>query len=82
LRIESDFGKYLNLSNLHFAYGHDVIVAAILDCYLRPDLSLAKDPSYKNYGRDITFRLKKDSRGWRIFVSTDIQLPLGKKMAL
>ena len=69
------FGKYLTLLNIHFAYGHDVITAAIRDCSFRRQLALVKDPSYQNHGHAITFRLKKDRKGWRIFVSTDFQLP-------
>ena len=73
--LAAQFGKYIHLSNITFAYGHDVVTAAIRDCELRQRLSSIKDPSYKNHGRAITVRLKKDAKGWRIFVSTDIQLP-------
>ena len=73
--LSSQFGKYLHIPNIHFAYGHDVILAAIRDCYLRQQLFSLNDPSYKNHGRAITFRLKKDPKGWRLFASTDMQLP-------
>ena len=33
--LATQFGKYLQIPNIRFAYGHDVIVAAIRDCYLR-----------------------------------------------
>ena len=73
--LTPQFGKYLYLSNIQFAYGHDVVVAAIRDCELRQKLASVRDPSYKNHGQAITVRFKKDSKGWRIFVSTSIQLP-------
>ncbi len=73
--LSSQFGKYLHISNIHFAYGHDVIIAAIRNCYLRQQLFSLNDPAYKNHGRAITFRFKKDSKGWRLFASTGMQLP-------
>ena len=73
--ISPQFGKYLHIPNIHFAYGHDVIIAAIRDCYLRQQLFSLNDLGYKNHGRAITFRFKKDSKGWRLFASTDMQFP-------
>jgi len=69
------FGKYQYISNVQFAYGHDAIVAAIRDCQLRQQLSLLNDPAYKNHGQAVTFRFKKDSKSWRIFVTIDTKLP-------
>lgn len=73
--LADQFGKYQYIPNIRFAYGHDAIVAAIRDCYLRRQLFLLNDPAYKNHGQAITYRFKKDSKGWRIFASADIQLP-------
>ena len=73
--LSSQFGKYQSIPNLRFAYGHDAILAAIRDCQLRQQLFLLKDPTHKNHGQPITFRFKKDSKSWRIFVTTDTQLP-------
>ena len=70
------FGKYLQIPNIRFAYGHEVIVAAIHDCYFRQQLFLLNDPAYKNHGQAITFRFKKDDKGWRVFATTDMHLPL------
>ena len=55
------YGKYLQIPNVRFAYGHDVIAAAIRDCCLRQQLFLLKDPIYKNHGQAITYRFKKDA---------------------
>jgi hypothetical protein len=68
------FGKYLRIPQIRFTYGHDEIVAAIRDCSLRQQLHRLNDPSYKNHGRAISYRFKVDAKGWRVFVSTDIQL--------
>lgn len=74
-RLISQFGKYQLIPNIRFVYGHEAIQAAILDCQLRQQLSSLKDPAYKNHGRPITFRFKNDSKGWRVFASTNIDLP-------
>jgi IS605 OrfB family transposase len=66
------FGKYLIIPHIRFAYGHEHIASAIQNCELRRELFLAKDPSYSHHGQSITFRLKKDDKGWRLFASTDI----------
>ena len=74
-RLISQCGKYQIIPNIHFAYGHQEIQAAIQDCNLRKELHLLGDPSYKNHGRAITFRFKSDPKGWRVFASTDIEPP-------
>jgi len=73
--LSSRFGKYLHIPKIRFAYGHDAIVAAILDCHLRGQLISTKDPTSKNHGQAITFRFKKDSKGWRLFISIKTKLP-------
>lgn len=70
-----EHSKYILIPNIRFAYGHEVIVSAIQNCSLRRELMLLKNPRYKDYGQAISFRLKKDKKGWRVFLSTDIQTP-------
>jgi IS605 OrfB family transposase len=73
--LVQEHGKYLSLSNIRFAYGHEAIAAAIRSSKLRRELSLLKDSNFKQHGKAITFRLKKDKKGWRIFASVDVELP-------
>jgi len=73
--LTEKYGRYLHLPNIHFAYGHKAIVAAIHDSGVRRTLLGIKDPAYRNHGKALTFRLKKDSKGWRLFVTADVQLP-------
>jgi IS605 OrfB family transposase len=54
------YGKYIHINNVFFAYGHQAILASI------------HDPE----GRAISYRLKKDAKGWKIFVSTSLQRPI------
>ena len=74
-RLIPKFGKYQLIHNVRFAYGHEAIKAAILDCNLRRELHMLGDLTYKNHGQAITFRFKNDAKGWRIFASTNIQIP-------
>lgn len=68
-------GKYLLIQNIRFTYGHEAITAAIQSSQTRKDLFLSKDPTYKQHGKAITFRVTQDSKGWRIFASIDVDLP-------
>lgn len=71
----AQFGKYQLIPNIHFAYGHEAIQAAIQNCSLRRDLYLTKCPSYKNHGQAITFRFKRDAKSWRVFASVNVNRP-------
>jgi IS605 OrfB family transposase len=73
--LASQYGKYLLIPNIYFAYGHETICAAIRDSELRRQLTLAQDSSCKNHGQAITIRLKRDSKGWILFATTDLKLP-------
>ena len=79
LRLPNAFakehGKYITIHNVHFKYGHDVIVANLRNCQERGNLYRANDPSYKNYGEAISFRFQRDEKGWRVFVSTSFTEP-------
>lgn len=68
-------GKYVLIPNVRFAYGHEAIISAIQNCQLRKELALLKDPRYKESGQAITFRFKKDKKGWRLFLSTELKSP-------
>ena len=67
------FGKYLAVEGVRFAYGHEQALAA-----------LASNAEYAKYrrqhgdkaaratelGQAISYRFKRDAKGWRVFVST------------
>lgn len=52
--LEAKYGKYLEIENVAFAYGHEAILASLN----HPD------------GQALSYRFKKDEKGWRVFVST------------
>jgi len=59
-----DNGKYL-LLKASFAYGHDAIMASLQECWNR------KENKDNTLGQAISYRFKKDKKGWRLFVSTE-----------
>lgn len=55
--FEEKYGKYLDILNLRFAYGHQAIISSL------------------QAGQAISYRFKKDSKGWRVFVSCALTRP-------
>jgi IS605 OrfB family transposase len=72
------FGKYLTIPKVVFSYGHQEILASLIDCKQRQLLAQAKDPSYSNHGQALTWRFKHDKKGWRLLVSTSLPTPQWK----
>lgn len=71
----SKYGKYLEIPNVKFDYGFEVILAALEACNERKALSRVKDPHYKGCGQAISYRFKKDKKGWLVFVTVTMQMP-------
>lgn len=55
--LEAKYGKYLLIKNVKFSYGQAAILASL------------NDPE----GQAISYRFKKDAKGWRVFASTALQ---------
>jgi IS605 OrfB family transposase len=55
--LEIKHGKYLVIENVTFAYGHEAVLASLNN----PD------------GQALSYRFKKDEKGWRVFVSTALK---------
>ena len=70
--LAEDNGKYLVIPNVHFKYGHETVIANLQSCQERKSASLE---TKQNHGQAICYRLKKDKKGWRIFVTTDLEKP-------
>ncbi len=64
----SNDSKYLTLKNVRFSYGHEAIVHAV-------HRNLAKKLSENSSGVAISYRFKKDLKGWRVFVSLSRSKP-------
>ena len=70
---QSSMGKYLLIENVRFAYGHDQVLAALQSnaeytrCRREHGEKAARST---NLGQAISYRFKRDARGWRVFVTT------------
>ena len=66
-------GKYLLIQNVRFAYGHEQVLAALQSnaeytrCRRKHCEKAARST---NLGQAISYRFKRDARGWRVFVTT------------
>ena len=68
-------GKYLLIENVRFAYGHDQVLAALQSNAEYPGYQRQhgeKEARSTNLGQAISYRFKRDGRGWRVFVSTNM----------
>ena len=76
--LAAEHGKYITIDNVRFAYGHERVLA-----------SLQSNTDYRNYrkqhgekaaratdlGQAMSYRFKRDSRGWRVFATTRMEKP-------
>ncbi len=68
--------KYVTIFNVYFKYGQKEIIDALKAWQIRKSSQKIKDPFYKNQGLAISYRFKRDDKGWRVFVSTGVkQIP-------
>ena len=56
------YGKYLVMDGVRFAYGQEQVVTAVL--------SNARDSG--TLGQPISYRFKRDAKGWRVFATTEM----------
>ncbi|WP_257282903.1 IS200/IS605 family accessory protein TnpB-related protein [Endozoicomonas sp. SESOKO1] len=73
--LVGEHGQYLELTNIHFAYGGDTINAALQNNRRRQTLGLKAGRTqfgdlYKHYGQALSFRFSHDEKGWRLLVTT------------
>jgi IS605 OrfB family transposase len=76
--LHKKFGKYLTIPGIAFSYGHQEIMHSLTECHQRQLLRQAQDANYKNHGQALTYRFKRDEKGWRLFVSTELPTPQWK----
>ena len=68
-------GKYLVVPNVRFAYGHEKVLAALgsnseYAVYRREHGD--KEARVTALGQAISYRFKRDAKGWRVFATTDL----------
>jgi IS605 OrfB family transposase len=67
--LHGQYGKYLTITNVHFPYGHEHVVAAIQNCLKRGEL---KDLMS---GTPISYRFTRQKKGWYIAASVSLSEP-------
>ena len=73
--LAGEHGKYLVIEGVKFAYGHGQVLAA-----LQSNLQFAecrrklgdKAVRVTSLGQAISYRFKRDDKGWRVFATTDL----------
>ena len=73
--LANQHGKYLVIEGVRFAYGHGQALAALASnaeyvAYRREHGDQAARAT--ELGQAISYRFKRDSKGWRVFVSTEM----------
>ena len=68
-------GKYLVVPNVRFAYGHEKVLAALgsnteYAVYRREHGE--KEARATRFGQAISYRFKRDAKGWRVFATTEL----------
>ena len=77
--LAREHGKYIKIENVRFAYGHEQVLAALqsnTDYGNYRSQHGEKAARATNLGQAISFRFKRDARGWRVFVTTRMEKPL------
>ena len=69
-------GKYVTISGVRFAYGQEQVLAALgsnadYAAYRREHGE--KTARVSDLGLALSYRFKRDDKGWRVFVSTEMQ---------
>ena len=71
--LAGQHGKYVVIKGVKFAYGHEQVLAALqanlefAECRRRDGERAARATSL---GQAISYRFKRDEKGWRVFVTT------------
>ena len=73
--LAEQHGKYLTIEGVRFAYGHEQVLAALQSnaayaVYRRQHGE--KDARATGLGQALSYRFKRDAKGWRVFVTTQM----------
>ena len=74
--LAGEHGKYITIEDVCFAYGHEHILAALqsnMDYKAYRGIHGEKMARASDLGQAISYRFKRDKRGWRVFVTTKVE---------
>ena len=74
--LADEYGKYLVIEGVRFAYGHEQVLAALESnaeyaAYRRKHGEKAARAT--GLGQAISYRFKRDGKGWRVFITTEMR---------
>ena len=70
------YGNYVTISGVRFAYGHEQVLSALqsnADYVACRREHGEKSARATGLGQAISYRFKRDAKGWRVFVTTEMQ---------
>ena len=73
--LAEEYGKYIVIAGVRFAYGHEHVLAALQSNaeYTQYRREHGDKPARATeLGQAISYRFKRDGKGWRVFVSTQM----------
>ena len=73
--LVGQYGKYLVMQGVRFAYGHEQVLAAIgsnADFSAHKREHGEKAVRATSLGQAVSYRFKRDGKGWRVFVTTEL----------
>ena len=73
--LAAQYGKYLTIEGVRFAYGHEQVLAALGSNaeYARHRREHGDQAARATtLGQAISYRFKRDKKGWRVFATTDM----------
>ncbi len=69
--MRASHGKYLTISGVRFAYGHEAITAALASSQRVASVTKAGKSTVKRIGSALSYRFVRDDKSWRVFVSCE-----------
>lgn len=73
--LAEQYGKYIHIKGVRFAYGHEHILAALVsnEAYSQYRREHGEEAARKTeLGQAVSFRFKRDRKGWRVFATTEM----------
>ena len=71
--LAEQHGKYLTIQGVRFAYGHEQVLAALVshaEYAAHRRVHGEKSARASGLGQAISYRFKRDAKGWRVFATT------------
>ena len=73
--LAGHYGQYLTIEGVRFAYGHEQVLAALgsnVDYARHRRQHGEKAARATTLGQAVSYRFKRDQKGWRVFATTDM----------